>query len=108
MSSPLSPRLANTFLSRCKKYGLMSLFYRCYVDDIFVLFKSKSYFKLFVNCMNSKHKNIKFIFEAEGLNNFSCLNVKTTRKNKRFVNLIFHKATFSRVFNNYNSFIFDT
>ena len=44
--------------------------YRRYVDDIFVLFKSKEHLKLFVNYMNSKHNNIKFTFQTEDLNNF--------------------------------------
>ena len=58
--------------------------------------------------MNSKHRNIKFTFETEDSNNFSFLDVKITRQNKRFVTSIFRKATFSRVFTNYDSFIFDT
>ena len=58
--------------------------------------------------MNSKHKNIKFTFETEDLNNFSFLDVKITRKNKRFVTSIFRKATFSGVYTNYDSFILDT
>ena len=58
--------------------------------------------------MNSKHKNIKFTFEIEDSNNFSFLDVKITHKNKRFVTSIFRKATFSRVFTNYDSFILDT
>ena len=57
--------------------------------------------------MNSKHKNIKFTFETEHLNNFSFLVVKITHKNKQFVPSIFHKATFSGVFTNYYGFIFD-
>ena len=58
--------------------------------------------------MNPKHKNRKFTFETKDLNNFSVLDVKITLKNKRFVISNFCKATFSGVFNNYNSFIFDT
>ena len=58
--------------------------------------------------MNSKHKNIKFTFETEDSNNFSFLDVKITRKNKRFVTSIFRKTTFSGVFTNYDSFILDT
>ena len=58
--------------------------------------------------MNSKHKNIKSTFEIEDLNNFSFLDVKITRKYKRFVTSTFRKATFSGVFTNYDSFIFDT
>ena len=56
--------------------------YKRYVDDIFVLFKSKEHLKLFVNYMNSKHKNIKFTFETEDSNNFPFLDVKITYKNK--------------------------
>ena len=39
---------------------------------------------------------------------FSFLDVKISHKNEWFVTLIFHKATFSAVFTNYDSFIFDT
>ena len=58
--------------------------------------------------MNSKHKNIKFTFETEDSNNFSFLDVKTTRKNNRFVTSIFRKATFSGVYTNNDSFILET
>ena len=82
--------------------------YKRYVDDIIVLFKSKEHLKLFFNYMNSKHRNIKFIFQIEDSNNLSFLDVKITRQNKRFVTSIFRKATFSGVFTNYDSFISDT
>ena len=58
--------------------------------------------------MNSKHNNIKFTFQTEDLNNFSFLDVNITPKNKWFVTSIFRKATFSGVFTNYNSFLFNT
>ena len=115
MGSPLGPTLANAFLCYYEKTWLNEcpsqfkpVVYRRYVDDIFVLFKSKEHLKLFVNYMNSKHKNIKFNFETEDSNNFSFLDVKITRKNKRFVTWIFRKATFSGVYTNYDSFILDT
>ena len=82
--------------------------YRRYIDDIFVQFESKEHLKLFVNHINLKHKIIKFTFETEDSNNFSFLHVKITRRNKRFVTSIFRKATFTGVFTNYDSFIFDT
>ena len=75
---------------------------------MFVLFKAKEHLKLFVNYMNSKHKNIKFTFETEDSNNFSFVDVKITHENKRFVTSIFHKATSSGIFTNSNSFIFDS
>ena len=86
----------------------MNILLKRYVDDIFVLFKSKEYLKLFVYYMNSKHRNIKFTFETEDCNNFSFLDVKITQQKKRFVTFIFRKAAFSGVFTNYDSFISDT
>ena len=58
--------------------------------------------------MNSKHRYIKFTYETEDSNNFSFLDVKITRQNKRFVTSIFRKATFNGVFTNNDSFISDT
>ena len=115
MGSPLGPTLANVFLYHYEKIWLNKypsqfklVVYRRYVDDIFVLFKSKEYSKLFFNYINSQHKNLKFTFETEDFNNFSFLDVKITRKNEWFVTSTFRKATFSGVFTNYDSFIFDT
>ena len=51
--------------------------------------------------MNSKRKDMKFTFKTEDLNNFLFLDVKITRKNKRFVTPIFRKARFSGVLTNY-------
>ena len=111
MGSPLGPTLANAFLCHFEKNWLNEcpsqfkpVVYKRYVDDIFVLFKSKEHLKLFVNYMNSKHKNIKFAFEIEDLNNFSFLDVKITRKSKRFVPYIFRRATFSGILTNCDSF----
>ena len=92
MSSPLGPTLTNAFLCHYEKIWLNEcpsrfkpVIYRSYVEDIFVLFKSKKHLKLFLNYMNSKHRNIKFIFETKDSNNFSFLDVKITQKNKWFV-----------------------
>ena len=114
MGSPLGSTLANaslchyerTWLNKCPSQ-FKPVVYRSYVDNIFVLFKSKEHVKFFVNYMNTKHKNIKFTFEIEDSNNFSFLDVKITRKNKRFVTSIFRKATFSGVYTNYDSFILE-
>ena len=72
MGSPLRPTLANIFLCHHKKKwlndcpnNLKPVFYKRYVDDIFVLFKKSEHVQLFVNYMNSKHKNISFSYEIE-------------------------------------------
>ena len=102
MCSLLDPTLVNAFLFHHEKIWLnecssqfKSVAYRRYVDVIFALFKSKEHLKLFVNYINSKHKNIKCTFETEDSNNFSFLHVKITCKNKLFLTSIFRKATFS-------------
>ena len=89
MGSPLSPTLANVFICHYEKMWLNKCpsqvkpaVYRRYVDDTFVLFKSKEYLKRFVNYMNLKRKIIKFTFEIEDSNYFSFLNVQITCKNK--------------------------
>ena len=86
IGSPLGPTLTNAFLSHYEKIWLNDcssqfkpVVYRHYLDDIFVLFKSKEYLKHFANYMNSKDKNINFSFETEDSNNFSFLDVKITR-----------------------------
>ena len=58
-----------------KKFGLINVILN--LNDIFVPFKSKEHSKHFVNYINSKHKNIKFIFETKDSNNFSKLRAKT-------------------------------
>ena len=102
MGSPSGPTLANAFLCNYEQIWLNECptQFKRYVDDIFVLFKSKEYLKLFVNYMNSKHRNIKFTVETEDSNNCSFLDVKITRQKKRFVTSTLRKDTFSGVFTN--------
>ena len=77
MSSPLGPTLANAFLCHYEKIWLNEcpsqfkpVVYRRYVDDIFVLFKSKEHLKLFVSYINLEHKNIKLTLETKNSYNF--------------------------------------
>ena len=112
--SPLGPTLANAFICHYEKIWLNEcpqfkpMVYKRYVDDIFVVFKSKEHLKLFVNYTNLKHSNIKFTFETEDSINVSFLDVKIPQQSKRFATSIFRNATFSGVFTNYHSFISDT
>ena len=70
MGSPLRPTLANAFLCHYEKLWLDNcqqdfkpVVYRRYIDDIFVLFKSKDHLLSFARYMNTRHKNLKFTFE---------------------------------------------
>ena len=81
MGSPLGPTMAHLFdyekmwVNECPP-PFKPVVNKCYVDDIYFLFKSKKQLKHFVNYKSSKHKNIKFFFETVDLNNFSFLDVK--------------------------------
>ena len=79
--------------------------YRCYVDDIFVLFESKDHVKKFFRYMNSCHPNIKFTCEEESNNNISFLDTSITRINNKLTASLYRKKTFSGVYMNFNSYL---
>ena len=67
MGSRLGPSLANTFLAHREQNWLNScpleyrpLYYRRYLDDIFLLFKSFDHLKWFQSYLNSCRVNISF------------------------------------------------
>ena len=67
MGSPLGPSLANTFLAHREQNWLNScpleyrpLYYRRYLDDIFLLFKSFDHLKRFQSYLNSCRVNMSF------------------------------------------------
>ena len=112
MGSPLGPTLANVFLCHHEKKWLNDcpnnfkpVFYKRYVDDIFVLFKKSEHVQLFVNYMNSKHKNISFSYEAEKDGAMPFLDVNIFREKGKFVTNVYRKETFTGVYTNFSSFI---
>ena len=112
IGSPLGPSLANAFLSYHEKnwlnsclQGFKPVFYRRYVDDIFVLFKSNDYLKYFQDFLNPCHINMSFSMETEKENKLSFLDVEIIREQGKFIGTIYRKATFSGVFSNFESFL---
>ena len=89
------------------KFGFKIVFLniRRYVDDTFLLFRSKHHIEKFRNYFNRKHKNIKFTSETEDENSILFLDIKITRNNNKFITLVYRKPTFSGVFTNFGSFI---
>ena len=67
MGSPLGPTLANIFLcyhettwiKNCPK-SFKPVYYKRYVDDIFVLFEKPEQVSRFVKYMNKRHKILSF------------------------------------------------
>ena len=61
--------------------------------------------KKFRNYLNGQHKNIRFTSEIENENSISLLDIKMSRDNKKLMTSVYQKASFSRVFTNFGSFI---
>ena len=114
MGSPLGPTLANAFLCFHEQIWLNEcpdefkpVYYRRYVDDIFVLFRSPDHLEKFRNYLNSKQRNIRFTCEKEHNNSAPFLDVLITRTRNGFKTSMYQKPLFSEVYSNFNSFISD-
>ena len=86
MGSPLGPTLANIFLGYHENNWLNEcpiefkpIYYRRYVDDLFLLFDSPDHLDSFKRYMNNQHPNINFTSEVEIDNSLPFLDVFVTR-----------------------------
>ena len=111
MGSPLGPTLANVFMCHFENIWLENcpshfkpIVYRRFVDDTFVLFRSKDHVEKFRNYLNKQHKNIKFTSEIEENGLLSYLDVKISRQNNKFATSVYGKPAFSGVFKNFECF----
>ena len=82
-----------------------AVIYIGYVDNTFLLFRSKHHIEKFRNYLNRQRKNIKLTSETENENCISFLDIKTTRDNNKFMTSVYRKPIFSGVFTNFGSFI---
>ena len=104
MGMPLGPTMANVFLSfyeikwleQCPK-EFKPVFYRRYVDGIFVLFKWAEHLSEFRNYFNTCHRNMSFSFEQEKNGKLSFLDIEASREKGKFVTTVYRKPTFSGV-----------
>ena len=115
MGSPLGPALANIFMCSFENkwlkdcpHSLKPVFYRRYVDDIFVLFSSLDQAEKFKKYFSSKHPNINFSLEKENDGRLSFLDINIFRGKGKFVTNVYRKKTFSGVYTNFDSFIIET
>jgi len=81
ISLPLGPTLDNAFLCYYEKVWIdecpsqsKPVYYRRYVNDTFVLFRSAEHVALFNSYVNIKDRNIKFTSESENLSKLNLLN----------------------------------
>jgi hypothetical protein len=112
MGSPLGPALANAFLCYHETQWLdecplafMPIFFARYVDDIFVLLRSREHIAMLSDYLSSKHPNIRFTMEEEKNNVLPFLDVNVYRDADRFSSSVHRKETFSGVYMNFRSFL---
>ena len=93
MGSPLGPTLANTFLCFDEKKWLQQcpeefkpVYYRKYVDDNFVLFKSSDHLIKFRDYLSKSHPNMKISFEEKKNGKLSFLDLVS--RTKKFLSLL--------------------
>ena len=111
MRSPLGP-MANVFLSfyevkwleQCPK-EFKPVFYRGYVDDIFVLFESAEHLSQFHDYFNTCHSNMPFSFKQEKNGKLSFLDVEVSREKENFVTTVYRKTTFNGKYTYFESFL---
>ena len=111
MGSPLGPTLAMAFmcfmedkwLSECP-LDFKPLFYRRYVDDTFLIFKSPTNVQLFLDYLNSKHPNIKFTCDNEENSALPFLDMTVKHTSNQISTSMYRKPTFTGLFSKYASF----
>ena len=111
MGLPLGPTFANIFMCfhetnwlRDCPSSFKPIFYRRYIDDTFLLFKSETHVKPFLDFLNSKHPNIRFTYETETNNTLNFLDTAITRSHNSFLCSVYRKPTFSGLGSSFFSF----
>ena len=111
MGSCLGPTYADCFLGYFEQQWLRDcplvfkpLYYRRYVDDTFLIFKRPSHVELFLDYLNSKHRNIKFTSEVEIEGKISFLDILVTKGREGFSTSVYRKNTYTGLGLNYLSF----
>ena len=95
MRSSLGPTMANFLLSFCEikwleqcPKELKPVFYRIYVDEIFVLFESAEHLSKFQNYFNTCHPNLSLSFEQEKDGKLSFLDIEVSWEKGKFVTTV--------------------
>ena len=110
MGAPVSPILAEIFLSFCEEEYLENcptefkpVMYRRYVDDTFLLFKNADHISKFHNYVNNFHSSLSFTCEKEVGEQLSFLDIKITKNGKNFETDLYRKPTFSGLLTKFDS-----
>ena len=103
--------MANVFLSFYEMKRLEQcpnkfkpVFYRTYIDDIFVFFESAEHLSKFHAYLNTYHPNMSFSFEQKVNGMLSFLDVEASRQQGKFVTTVYRKPAFNGVYTHFDSF----
>ena len=112
MGSHLGPVLTNVFLCLHERKCLREcpviyapIFYKCYLDDIFLLLKSENHVNNLLLYLNPKHPSTSFACEIEKERSLAFLDIDISRVNNKFEVSVHHKSAFFGVYTNYRPFI---
>ena len=92
------------WLEQCPK-EFKPIFYRRYVDDIFVLFESAEHLSKFRDYFNTCHPNMSFSFDQAKSGKLSFLDIDTSREKGKVVTTVYGKPTLSGVYTHFESFL---
>ena len=105
MGSPLVPTLGNVFICHFENIWLENFpahfkltVCRRFVNDPFLLFRTKDHVEKSKIYLKKQHKNIKFMSKIEENSSLSFLNVNIAREKNKFVTSVYRKSAFSGVF----------
>ena len=110
MPSPLGPVLANLFMGYHKKKWFQEFdkgkvfIYKCYVADIFCMFRNQNDAENFFEFLKCRHKNIKFTIEKASNKFLSFLDILIKNEGNRFSTSVYTKKTSIRLFTQFHSF----
>ena len=111
MGNPLGPVFADILLSHYEVIWLNDcppefkpIFYRRYVDDTFLAFKTKDHIQQFHNYVNVKHHSLKFTYDIENNDSLPFIGVLVTKSDCSYQTRIYHKPTSTDLFTNFVTF----
>ena len=111
LGSPLGTLFANMFLAFHEGSWLTNcllefqpLFFRCYIDNCFVNFRSRNHVRPFLDYLNSQHPNIKFTSELETDSTLPFLDTLIDHSDG-FSTSVYRKSTFTGLFTNFDSLV---
>lgn len=109
MGSPLGPILADIFVAKIERESEevdQTMFYRRYVDDIFMLTRDECQTRNVLNSLNSLHPSMRFTLEEECDSSLAFLDVKLRRRfDGTLQRAVFRKSTWTGQYLRFDSFV---